>query len=87
MQPVVFLGMTNKSKLAQEEIFGPVTCVIKWTEEEEVLAAANDSDYGLAATVWTNDLKAALTFTEKLEAGFVQVNQILSYSRVFPMAA
>ena len=77
VQPVVFLGMTNKSKLAQEEIFGPVTCVIKWTEEEEVLAAANDSDYGLAATVWTNDLKAALNFTEKLEAGFVQVNQNL----------
>jgi len=77
VRPVVFLGMTNESKLAREEIFGPVTCVIKWTDEEEVLAAANDSDYGLAATVWTNDLKAALNFTEKLEAGFVQVNQNL----------
>lgn len=77
VRPVLFTQMTNDSKLSREEIFGPVTCIIRWTDPDEVLAAANDTEYGLAATLWTNDLKAALNMTEKLEAGFVQVNQNL----------
>lgn len=54
-----------------------MTVVIKWRDYDEVIAAANDSDYGLAATVWTNDLRRALDATDRLEAGFVQVNQNL----------
>jgi len=77
VRPVIFTGVSNNSPIAREEIFGPVTCVIKWTEYEQVLAAANDSDYGLAATVWTKDLKTALDATRRLQAGFVQVNQNL----------
>lgn len=77
VQPVIFTGLDNSSRLAREEIFGPVTVVIKWRDYEEVLAAANDSEYGLAATVWTNDLRRALDATDRLEAGFVQVNQNL----------
>jgi acyl-CoA reductase-like NAD-dependent aldehyde dehydrogenase len=75
VRPVIFTGMTNKSRLAQEEIFGPVTCVIKFKTYEEALEGANDSIYGLAATIWTNNLKLALDAAHKLEAGFVQVNQ------------
>ncbi|BAT57663.1 NAD/NADP-dependent betaine aldehyde dehydrogenase [Variibacter gotjawalensis] len=75
VRPVIFTGMTNKSKLAQEEIFGPVTCVIKFKTYEEALEQANDSVFGLAATIWTKDLKTALDAAHKLEAGFVQVNQ------------
>jgi acyl-CoA reductase-like NAD-dependent aldehyde dehydrogenase len=77
VQPVIFTGLTNDSRVAREEIFGPVACVIKFTEYEEVLAAANDTDYGLAATIWTSDLKTALDAAHRLEAGFVQVNQNL----------
>ncbi len=77
IRPVIFTGLKNDSRIAREEIFGPVTCVIKWTDYEEVIAAANDSDYGLAATVWTRDLKTALDATRRLQAGFVQVNQNL----------
>lgn len=77
IRPVVFTEVGHDSKLAREEIFGPVTCIFRWSDRDQVLAAANDTEYGLAATVWTNDLKAALSFTEKLEAGFVQVNQNL----------
>src|SRR3546814_19819275 len=77
VRPVVFTEIGHDSKLAREEIFGPVTCIFRWSDQQQVLAAANDTEYGLAATVWTNDLKAALTFTETLEAGFVQVNQTL----------
>ncbi|HEX2115100.1 MAG TPA: aldehyde dehydrogenase family protein [Alphaproteobacteria bacterium] len=77
VRPVIFTGVGNDSRIAREEIFGPVTCVIKWTDYEQVLAAANDSDYGLAATIWTKDLKTAMDATKRLQAGFVQVNQNL----------
>jgi acyl-CoA reductase-like NAD-dependent aldehyde dehydrogenase len=77
VQPVIFTGLKNDSKVAREEIFGPVTCVIRFEEYEEVIEAANDSEYGLAATIWTKDLKTALDATRRLQAGFVQVNQNL----------
>jgi acyl-CoA reductase-like NAD-dependent aldehyde dehydrogenase len=77
LQPVIFTGLDNSSKLAQEEIFGPVTCVIKFNTYEEVIAAANDSSYGLAATIWTTNLKTAMDAIQRLDAGFVQVNQNL----------
>jgi aldehyde dehydrogenase (NAD+) len=77
VQPVIFTGGGNDNRLAREEIFGPVTCVIAFRDYEEALAAANDSEYGLAATIWTRDLKTALDASHRLEAGFVQVNQNL----------
>jgi len=75
VRPVLFTGLGNSHRLAREEIFGPVTCIIKFSSYEEVLAMANDSAYGLAATIWTRDLKTALDAARRLEAGFVQVNQ------------
>ncbi len=77
IRPVILTGISNDSRVAREEIFGPVTCVMKFSGYEEVIAAANDSAYGLAATIWTRDLKTAMDATKRLEAGFVQVNQNL----------
>jgi acyl-CoA reductase-like NAD-dependent aldehyde dehydrogenase len=80
VRPVIFTGATNDSRLAREEIFGPVTCVIKFKSYDEVIEQANDSEFGLAATIWTTNLKTALDAAHRLEAGFVQVNQNLVVS-------
>jgi acyl-CoA reductase-like NAD-dependent aldehyde dehydrogenase len=77
VRPVIMTGLANDNRVVREEIFGPVTCVMKWTDYEQVIAAANDSEYGLAATIWTKDLKTAMDATKRLQAGFVQVNQNL----------
>ena len=77
VQPVVFTGLTNDHRVCKEEIFGPVTAVVKFTDYEDVIAQANDTEYGLAASIWTKDLKTALDATQRLEAGLVQVNQNL----------
>ncbi|HEX3350921.1 MAG TPA: aldehyde dehydrogenase family protein [Acetobacteraceae bacterium] len=77
LQPHIFTGLPNSSRLVQEEIFGPVTCVFPFDDAETVLAAANDSEYGLAASLWTNNLKVGLDLAHRLEAGLVQINQNL----------
>ena len=75
IRPVFFTGLPNSHKVCREEIFGPVTAIIPWSDFEDVLTQANDSDYGLAATLWTNNLHKALEGVHKLEAGLIQVNQ------------
>ena len=75
VRPVVFTGIGNSHPVAREEIFGPVTCVMPFETLDEAIAIANDSAYGLAASVWTRDIKLALRAVDALQAGFVQVNQ------------
>lgn len=75
LQPTIVTNVSNSSVIAQEEIFGPVTCVIKFKEYEEAIRIANDSVFGLAATIWTRDLQVAMDASVRLEAGLVQVNQ------------
>ncbi|MGR6520290.1 aldehyde dehydrogenase family protein (plasmid) [Rhodococcus erythropolis] len=75
MAPTIFAGANNQWRLAREEIFGPVVVVIPWKNDDEVIAMANDSNYGLAAYIWTHDLDRALKTAHSLEAGWVQVNQ------------
>nr|WP_011102916.1 aldehyde dehydrogenase [Ruegeria sp. PR1b]AAN05290.1 RC217 [Ruegeria sp. PR1b] len=74
VEPTLFTDVTNSMRVAQEEIFGPVGTVIPFDTAEEALEIANDSLYGLAAAVWTNDLKTAHRFGRDLESGFVWVN-------------
>lgn len=73
--PVIFTGVDNTWRVAREEVFGPVLVAIEWENESEVLAMANDTHYGLAAYVFTNDIGAAMRATEQLDAGWIQVNR------------
>lgn len=72
--PVIFTHVHNHMRIAQEEIFGPVLCVMAFDREEEVLAAANATEYGLAAGVWTNDIHRGLKFCKAIQSGRVWIN-------------
>jgi acyl-CoA reductase-like NAD-dependent aldehyde dehydrogenase len=74
MQPTLLGEVTNNMRVAQEEIFGPVACIIKFKDEEDVIAMANDSDYGLGGAVWTRDINRAIRVSRAVETGRMWVN-------------
>jgi acyl-CoA reductase-like NAD-dependent aldehyde dehydrogenase len=77
IRPYIFSNLPDDSRLVQQEIFGPVTCVFPFDDAEAALAAANGTEYGLAASLWTNNLRVGLDLAHRLEAGLVQINQNL----------
>jgi aldehyde dehydrogenase (NAD+)/phenylacetaldehyde dehydrogenase len=84
LQPTVFGGVTPAMTIAREEIFGPVLAAIDFADLDEAIARANDSPYGLAAAVWTKDLKKAHHVARKLQAGTVWVNSYNVYDTAVP---
>lgn len=74
MKPTLLVNVTNDMRVAQEEIFGPVAVVIKFKTEEEVIAMANDNDYGLGGAVWTRDINRAIRVSRAIETGRMWVN-------------
>ena len=83
-QPTVFDNVTPEMTIAREEIFGPVLATIEFSDLDEAIARANDSQYGLAAAVWTRDIKKAHYVARKLQAGTVWVNTYNVYDTAAP---
>lgn len=74
MRPTLLGNVTNDMRVAQEEIFGPVACILKFKDEADVLAMANDSEYGLGGAVWTRDINRAIRVARGVETGRMWVN-------------
>ena len=74
IEPTVF-AVTGKNRIAREEIFGPVLGVFKWSDEAQMLADVNAVEYGLTASIWTNDLNTAHRTAMAVEAGYVWINE------------
>ena len=84
VEPTIFTGVDNRMRIAQEEVFGPVLSVIPFADEEEAIAIGNDVVFGLAAGVWTQNMRRAFKMAERLQAGTVWVNTYRAVSYLSP---
>lgn len=83
IEPTIFTDTKPDMKIVREEIFGPVVVVIKFEDEEDIIRQANDTMYGLAAAVFSNDISKALNTAHKLKAGTVWVRiYLLTFSAI-----
>jgi betaine-aldehyde dehydrogenase len=76
IEPTVFADVQPNMRIAREEIFGPVLSVFKWSDEAKMLEEVNAVEYGLTASIWTNDLSTAHRTAAAVQAGFVWVNEV-----------
>lgn len=74
VKPTVFAGVDNSMQIAREEIFGPVLAILGYDDEDQAVAMANDSEYGLAAYVYSDDMESARRVANRLRAGQVHIN-------------
>ena len=84
VEPTVFDDVDNKMRIAQEEVFGPVLSIIRFKDEEEATAIANDVRFGLGAGVWTGDIGRAFRMSERIQSGTVWVNTYRAVSYMSP---
>ena len=84
VQPTIFVDVRPDMRIAQEEVFGPVLCVMKFEDDDEAIRIANGTHYGLAAGVWTESLRRAVEMSNRLTAGTVWVNTYRSTSYTSP---
>ena len=78
VSPTLYTGVTNDMRIAREEVFGPVACVIPFDSEADAIRIANDTEYGLAAGIWTGDLTRAHRVAALIEAGQIYINEYMA---------
>ena len=76
IEPTVFADVQPTMRIAREEIFGPVLSIFKWSDETKMLGQVNAVEYGLTASIWTNDLSTAHRTAAAVQAGFVWINEV-----------
>jgi aldehyde dehydrogenase len=85
IKPTLLDNISNDMRLAREEIFGPVTCLLSWSDEDDLMRQVNDSDYGLASGIWTRDLAQAHRLSRRIQAGIVWINRYYNFRAGMPM--
>ncbi len=83
-QPTIFADVQNSMRIAREEVFGPVLSILRFKDEEDAIRIANDTEFGLAAGIWTTSLRRAIVMADKVRAGTVWVNNYRSTSTTSP---
>lgn len=84
IEPTIFSDVHNDMRIAREEVFGPVLACIPFEDEEDAIRIANDSDYGLAAGVWTSSMRRSLMLSERLDSGIIWINMYRTLSTMSP---
>ena len=84
VEPTVFADVTPQMRIFREEIFGPVLSIIPWKDEAELIRLANETEYGLTASIWTRDLRRALQTARGVQAGYVWINGVSRHHRGVP---
>src|SRR5690606_34527254 len=74
VEPTIFSDVVRSMRIAREEVFGPVLSILRWQDEEEMIQAVNDVEYGLTASIWTRDLVTAHRTAAEMEAGYIWIN-------------
>lgn len=85
VEPTIFVDVDNRMRIAQEEIFGPVSTVITWKDEAEVVRMANDSSYGLGGGLWTQNLARAHRISQAIETGTIWINRYYNFVAGMPV--
>ncbi len=85
IMPTVFADVTQNMRIAREEIFGPVACIIKFTDKDDIVGMANDTEFGLAASVWTKNAARGIRLANEIRAGTVWINNHMALEGSLPL--